>query len=302
MSETHNSNEHKSYLETFLSSEKINREDRKAYETIWQSASGFKYPDSSTEKNLNILMQSIQPAKPATVVPMYSRMKWISIAAVIVAAIGFGVFTVLDSTSSEIISYTTEGKSTRSIQLADGSRITLNKGSELLVDTKFDKKHRNLNLKGEAFFDVAKGKTPFRVTTRDLVVEVTGTRFNVEITEEESIVALEEGQVTLSSPNFAEYAMKAGDVVRFVPEENKLYEYVYDLNFYRGWSMEELSFNDQPLHRIISILEKKYDCRFHYDTDLADLKLTIVFNKLDAQQSATLLSKTLDSKVVVQPQ
>ena len=70
---------------------------------------------------------------------------------------------------------------TRTIKLPDGTEVTLNHFSSLTYPEKFKKKHREVDLKGEAYFEVTKNREhPFIVQTESVNVEVLGTHFNVE--------------------------------------------------------------------------------------------------------------------------
>ena len=67
------------------------------------------------------------------------------------------------------------------IQLPDGSTVWLNASSKLTYGENFGKKLREVNLTGEAFFDVAKDPAhPFIIHTNVIDVKVLGTAFNVK--------------------------------------------------------------------------------------------------------------------------
>jgi transmembrane sensor len=64
--------------------------------------------------------------------------------------------------------------------LADGTRVLLNAASYLRYPTAFTGTDRKVELKGEAYFEVAKDKAhPFIVSTDKQDVEVLGTHFNI---------------------------------------------------------------------------------------------------------------------------
>jgi len=67
------------------------------------------------------------------------------------------------------------------LQLPDGSVVWLNASSNLTYDKDFGKDLREVNLTGEAFFDVAKDAThPFIIHTKVVDIKVLGTQFNVK--------------------------------------------------------------------------------------------------------------------------
>lgn len=70
---------------------------------------------------------------------------------------------------------------TKQITLIDGTVITINANSELRVQDDFNKGDRNVQLDGEAFFQVARDTaSPFIVETPTLNVKVLGTSFNLK--------------------------------------------------------------------------------------------------------------------------
>jgi len=67
------------------------------------------------------------------------------------------------------------------IELPDGTIVNLNSGSSLSYPTEFNKASRVVKLEGEAFFDVTKNADcPFYVKTKDILIKVLGTSFNVK--------------------------------------------------------------------------------------------------------------------------
>jgi len=64
--------------------------------------------------------------------------------------------------------------------LPDGTKVWLNAGSTLIYDSSFGKTIREVNLSGEAFFDVTKNKEkPFLIHASNINIKVIGTAFNV---------------------------------------------------------------------------------------------------------------------------
>lgn len=95
------------------------------------------------------------------------------------------------------------------ISLPDGSKVWLNASSSLRFPTSFSEGAREVELKGEAYFEVAKDvfakggrltKRPFRVISERQVVEVLGTHFNISAYPDEASTntTLLEGQVRVS--------------------------------------------------------------------------------------------------------
>jgi len=88
--------------------------------------------------------------------------------------------------------------------LSDGTQVTLNSESSITYPVSFIGNSREVTVTGEAYFEVAKdAKRPFRVTAKDMRIEVLGTHFNVNAyDDEESLkVTLLEGSVQVQSQN-----------------------------------------------------------------------------------------------------
>lgn len=88
------------------------------------------------------------------------------------------------------------------LTLEDGSRVSLNSNSELFYPEKFRGGKRQVQLKGEAFFEVVKNPDkPFLINIEArAIVEVLGTSFNIrsERSGEAISVQVVEGRVALS--------------------------------------------------------------------------------------------------------
>lgn len=89
------------------------------------------------------------------------------------------------------------------LQLPDGTKVWLNAASSLKYPTAFTGKERNVELTGEAYFEVAPSSSlPFRVNINagQMKVDVLGTRFNIMAYEEEELVktTLLEGAVKVT--------------------------------------------------------------------------------------------------------
>lgn len=81
----------------------------------------------------------------------------------------------------EFSEVTTRNGSRTSLLLPDGSRVWLNAGSRLTYEKTYGAQLREVNLTGEALFDVAHNAAkPFVIHTARVDIKVLGTRFNVK--------------------------------------------------------------------------------------------------------------------------
>lgn len=82
--------------------------------------------------------------------------------------------------------------------LADGTVVWLNAASSLRFPVVFRDNERQVELMGEAYFEVKKGEKPFRVSLQNgSQIEVTGTAFNVNAYQDETLLkaTLFEGKI-----------------------------------------------------------------------------------------------------------
>ena len=85
--------------------------------------------------------------------------------------------------------------------LPDGSKVWLNASSSIHFPTIFKGKERSVTITGEAYFEVAKNAAmPFRISVKDMQVEVLGTHFNIMAYDDENSMntTLLEGSVKVT--------------------------------------------------------------------------------------------------------
>jgi transmembrane sensor len=96
------------------------------------------------------------------------------------------------------------------LRLSDGTQVWLNAASAIRYPVVFNPKYREVELEGEAYFEVAKNHLPFTVKTATQRVRVLGTHFNINTYTDEASTktTLLEGSVAVSS-----IATKAGEQI-----------------------------------------------------------------------------------------
>lgn len=90
------------------------------------------------------------------------------------------------SETVEMVSSEAQRGTVRTIELGDGTKVWLNAGSKLIYPKKFGPTSRQVELFGEAFFEVSTDtERPFKVLSGDMETLVLGTSFNVRAYKEE---------------------------------------------------------------------------------------------------------------------
>jgi len=150
------------------------------------------------------------------------------------------------------------------INLPDSSGVWLNAGSSLKYPVKFYDGERRVYLKGEAYFDVeADKKNPFIVETNNMDVVATGTAFNVEAYNSDTVtsVTLVRGQVNLKF-NKNDVILKPGEKIAFNSLTSN-YE-MDNSNAYKWYSWKDgiLAFRNDPLEYVFKRLGHTYNINF----------------------------------------
>ncbi len=174
-----------------------------------------------------------------------------------------------DDTLVEVVS----PSATRShLSLPDGSRVVLNGNSSLKYHTNFNK-NRIVELKGEAYFDVAhKFGSRFLVKTENLDVQVLGTKFSVTAFKNDNMVGviLKDGKVKLKGKNnsFSE-VLKPNEAFYYNKRNKSGRLKNVDAKRLTAWKDGVLIFRDEPLREVLKKLGRWYDVQF----DVKDKKV-----------------------------
>ncbi|WP_321288884.1 FecR domain-containing protein [uncultured Sunxiuqinia sp.] len=174
--------------------------------------------------------------------------------------------------------------------LPDSSQVWLNGNTHLKYETSFAHS-RNLELNGEALFNVTKNKNKvFSVKSGELTVEVYGTAFNFKHydREQEAEVALIEGSVGLFSKDQFLTQMSPGEIAEYNVETRKTKLSQGDIAQIISWSTDELIINNETFNNVMTYLERWYGVEISIDKDVSiDQKLSF---KVKTESLQELLS------------
>lgn len=173
--------------------------------------------------------------------------------------------------------------------LPDSTVIWLNSGTTLSYNTNFAVSSRKINLKGQAFFEVAKNEhIPLTVTCNNLEVKVLGTKFDVSAyPEDENInVVLESGSIELLKSKDQSVIQKLvpGEKAEFDKQDQELSVNKVDIYNYTSWKDGVLIFKDEPMSTVFEKLERWYNI----DIEVKNKKVNqLIFN-------ATLVNESVE--------
>lgn len=150
------------------------------------------------------------------------------------------------------------------VVLSDGTKVWLNAESTIKFPVPFQKDSRNINLVGEAFFDVTKNPNqPFIVESGEVKVNVLGTRFNCKAYSNDPTieVILEEGNIAFNILGDAaekQLIMKPGDRVLYEKKTNTAILKNGNINKYIAWHTGKLVFDNTPMTEVAQLLSRWY--------------------------------------------
>lgn len=157
------------------------------------------------------------------------------------------------------------------VNLPDGSIVWLNSASSLRFPALFSGNTREVELTGEAFFDVAKNKNkPFKVITKDQIVEVLGTRFNINSYGDEETIktTLIEGSVKII---YKDKVVLLSPGQQFQPNESRPKVIEADTEEVIAWKNGYFLFKDESIHSIMRKLSRWYDVEVTYAGEIPEL-------------------------------
>ncbi len=198
-----------------------------------------------------------------------------------------------DNTLVEVVS----PSATRThLDLPDGSKVVLNGNSKLKYATNF-KSNRNVQLEGEAFFDVAHNvKSPFVVNTVGLNVHVLGTEFSIASYDQDATVEviLKEGKVQLTGTKNSFFEiMNPNEAFHF--NRNNRFGRIkkVDADQLTAWKDGVLIFRDEPLREVLRRVGRWYDVQFDVlDESVLDFTYRATFENESLEEVLRLIALT----------
>lgn len=151
------------------------------------------------------------------------------------------------------------------VKLSDGTKVWLNAATQLKYPATFSGGgYRKVELNGEAYFEVVKNKKhPFIVQSGHQIVEVLGTRFNVNAYEDEPamITTLAEGSVRLNRQTL----LKPGE--QGYNDGNSIKVSAVDTELALAWVQDELLFEKENLASIMKKVSKWYSVEVNFQSE-----------------------------------
>jgi len=170
--------------------------------------------------------------------------------------------------------------------LPDGTEVTFNKGSEVIYPEYFTHGIREIEFRGEAYFDVEHdAENPMMIVTGDIRVKVLGTSFNLCNYEDsdEIILYLESGKVQFYSVNpeteeiLEQVILTPGERGVYNKTNGSITKGYFDGANHLAWKSGILNFVNAPLSDVVKAIEYTYKLNISSTKDLNEYHLTARF-------------------------
>jgi ferric-dicitrate binding protein FerR (iron transport regulator) len=254
-----------------------------------------KLHDRLDEENL---IPSGVPMAKRRMIPVF-----IKAAAVIMILVGIGTVIFLQvnrKPSVALVRVDTGNEANTLIKtLTDGSVIYIAQNSLFSFPKEFENDSRNVELKGEAFFDITSNpEKPFIIETDEAFIEVLGTAFNVKTQNGKGFeLVVDRGKVKVTlkkNPSHSELVV-AGEKINEV--KNSFVKTKHAVNQSNKWYKQRMHFKDESLQNIISVLNRNFNTTFAVaEKETGTRKLTVTFNNETAETMTELICVTLNLK------
>jgi ferric-dicitrate binding protein FerR (iron transport regulator) len=290
------SDERRRELMKWAESSSTNQEAFRHYCRIWLASSVEEPSGFDVDEGWKAFAQMAGIPRRRSVSPAVIR---IAAAVLLLVSIGYLFFISTSSPSYTTVSSVDE---VQMIMLPDSSQVWLNRESTISYSESFGSGDRDIELTGEAFFDVRKNTTlPFIVRTSKARIRVTGTSFSVNAfpeapTEELTVVT---GRVIMSeNETGTEEVAMPGNKVTLLKSRNELQkELNTDLNFL-SWKTHELIFDKTPLDEVVHALVEYYNIKMKIEPDHLRCRFTGHFKNASLEEVTNILALTLNVRFV----
>lgn len=263
-------------------------EDLDSYQRILNEVDTWTLPGLKTATFTAIENKTLNSTK---VIPLYKRRSFLAAASLLLI---MGLFSIFHFTNNDI-TITTLSNQTKTIQLIDGSKITLNENSSVSYTPQNWQDNRNIQLKGNAYFEVETGND-FTVTFVQGQVKVLGTRF--EIIADESLFTsfCYEGKVATkpTDSNLDIILTKGMGVIK--QDGQTVIQYLDEAKTSPRW-LEDSSKNyiNTSLAEVLHDLKNSFNIEIETNINL-DRKFTGTFDKTNLKTALKMICLPLNIK------
>ena len=280
-------------LLSWIAESEENRNYFEAFKDVWTLTDfSLDEEDIDVEAALESVNEKIEAAKTETKtveMPWLRRnYKYVSVAAAIMVALFLGFLISMPFGQTVTVAYD-DTQPEQVFQLPDGSSFIFNGTGEVSYSKRFANNDRDVTFEGKAFFDVAKDAShPFVIHCDGLDVEVLGTTFLLDASNERYTVDLYSGLVRMTAVDKHGHELSHLDIK---PGERGVWDVEnggLKMMTYAEVKEEELKtdhvldFNNVSLNTIIETVEYIYSIEVKLPETYAFEKVTMRFSDEDS--------------------
>lgn len=171
--------------------------------------------------------------------------------------------------------------------LPDGTHVWVNSCSSVSFHYDYGTKSRNVYLKGEAYFKVAKNaKLPFIVHASGIAVKALGTSFNVTAYDNDNVLSavLLEGSIRFEQTKTGKArVIKPGEKISFTKTSQKISIENVNAESYVTWSTGETRFEHLKMEEITKRLQRAYNVNFVLENEkIKNMNFTGTFRNYES--------------------
>ncbi len=246
-------------------------------------------------------------------IKLYTPPRWVwyaaSMAAMLLIVFGLSFYWNSDSVNnlakikseiplSDWAKYENSSAKILKIALPDGSTVWLQPKTQLSYNQS-DRVYRQVNLKGEAFFDVKRDEArPFLIYAGKMTTKVLGTSFNVKAypETEKFEVSVVTGKVSVTNDSEKEVFVTPKQQVVL---ENKsdvltINELPKDKTFY--WELSSLTFDNTSMQNVVNNVEQNFNVTIHLNPALKNCRLSGNFDQEHLATILEIICKSVDAE------
>lgn len=280
-------------LLSWIAESEENRNYFEAFKDVWTLTDfSLDEEDIDVEAALESVNEKIEAAETETKtieMPWLRRnYKYVSVAAAIMVALFLGFLISMPFGQTVTVAYD-DTQPEQVYQLPDGSSFIFNGTGEVSYSKRFANNSRDVKFEGKAFFDVAKDAShPFVIHCDGLDVEVLGTTFLLDASNERYTVDLYSGLVRMTAVDKHGHELSHLDIK---PGERGVWDVEnggLKMMTYAEVKEEELKtdhvldFNNVSLNTIIETVEYIYSIEVKLPETYASEKVTMRFSDEDS--------------------
>ena len=189
---------------------------------------------------------------------------------------------------------------TYNVTLADGTVVTLNAESRLKYPEEFVGEVREVELLGEAYFNVAKSGNPFVVNVDSSKIRVYGTQFNVKGRRHKMIeTVLVKGKIGFKSPGCAEIRVVPGEQVTYNVVSGEVKVEQVDVHYAMGWLENVFRYRNRTLAFVLEDIAAWYGVKFEISPERAKDEITMNLTKeIPVEEVLQFIEKMTNCKFI----